>query len=481
MRKASNSIWDSPLTSCLARPDRVTTPEMLIGYLIGPFGAMLSSGIFTSMLQSYFTDVLKLNLAFLTGLQLVSTVLIIAANLVVGQLIERTRLMAGKARPWILLSALTMSISSVLMFIVPFENPAAKMVWVAIAYNLYYAFAYPIYSTANSTLVPVSTRDSKQRGALASFINMAGLGVMGTGSMIFPMLVSFALKDSQQLWFLTMLAVAIFTALTVYLQFRFTRERVTEELMSGAQPGETVSSAPSIGAQLKAVTSEKWWWIAMAFYVLFQWSGAIKNCSMAYFCKWNLDNATPDAWGAAQSFLGVAGAVPMAIAAAFVVPLSNKFTKRWVVFVGLVVGAVGGVIAGFGGSSLMPVSVGIAIKCLGSAPAAYVILAMLADVIDHIEYKSGLRTDGLTMSIYSSICVAATPICNALFSALLGLCGYNANADLALGLQAQTAAVQNTISASYIWIETAAYVLCAVLILFFTVEKSLSAHQKEGA
>ena len=96
-------------------------PEMLLGYFIGPFGALLSSGIFTSILQNYFTDVLKLNLGFLTTLQLISTVLIVAANLVVGQLIERTRALAGKARPWILLSALTLSVASVLMFVVPFE------------------------------------------------------------------------------------------------------------------------------------------------------------------------------------------------------------------------------------------------------------------------------------------------------------------------------------------------------------------------
>ena len=130
---------------------------ILIGYFIGPFGALLASGIFTSILQNYFTDVLKLNLTFLTTLQLFSTILIVAANLIVGQLIERTRTMAGKARPWILLSALTLSIASVLMFVVPFEG-TAKMVWIAIAYNLFYAVAYPIYNTANSTLIPVSTR-----------------------------------------------------------------------------------------------------------------------------------------------------------------------------------------------------------------------------------------------------------------------------------------------------------------------------------
>ena len=294
-------------------------PEMLLGYFIGPFGALLSSGIFTSILQNYFTDVLKLDLGFLTTLQLISTVLIVAANLVVGQLIERTRALAGKARPWILLSALTLSVASVLMFIVPFEG-AAKMVWIAVAYNLYYAVAYPIYNTANSTMIPVSTRDSKQRGALASFTNIAGLGVMGCGSMVFPMLVSFALKEDQHLWFVAMLAVAIFSAITIYLQFLFTRERVTEE---GRGEDAAPKKAASLGAPLKAVTGDRMWWIVMAFYMLFQVSGAMKNGSMSYYCKWVLDNTffgNADAWGASQSLLSIMGALPMAVAAAPSVP-----------------------------------------------------------------------------------------------------------------------------------------------------------------
>lgn len=478
----NKKIWQTGLGSSSIKQNEVRMPEMLFGYFIGPIGAMLSSGIFTSILQSYFTDVLKLNLSFLTVLQLVSTLLIVVANLVVGQLIERTRTMAGKARPWILLSALTLSIASVLMFIVPFEG-TAKMVWIAISYNIYYAFAYPIYNTANSTLIAVSTRDSKKRGALASLSNMAGLVVMGAGSMVFPVLVSFVLKENQSMWFVVMLAVALFTAMAAFLQFRFTRERVTEEnfALSDAQGG---NPSVSIQKQLKAVASEKVWWVVIVFYLLFQWSGALKNGSMTFFCKWVLDNTffgSADAWGASQSLLSILGAIPMAIAAAFVVPLANKFGKRIVVFVGLVLGALGGVVAGLGNGNVVLTGIGVAIKCLGSAPACYMILAMLADVIDHIEYKSHIRTDGLTMSIYSSIMVAATPVCNAIFSALLSGSQYNQMADPVLGTLAQSAAVQSTISISYIWVETMAFAVCAVLILFFNVEHKLQAEQDEIA
>ena len=475
MNNKKTDFWSTPLTRSAIRSQEVRLPEMLLGYFIGPFGALLSSGIFTSFLNKYFTDVLALDEAFLSVLQVASTVLIVAANLIVGQLIERTRCLAGKARPWVLLSALTLSVASVLMFIVPFEG-AAKMVWIAIAYNLYYAVAYPIYNTANSTLIPVSTRNSQQRGALASFTNVAGLGVMGVGSMVFPILVSQVMKNDQNMWFMVMLGVAIFSALTIFLQYKFTRERVTEEAMTSGGSQEVKAKAASLGEQLGAVTSEKWWWIVILFYLGFQWAGAMKNGSMSYFCEWVIGATGTIDWGLAQTVLSVLGAIPMAVAALFVVPLANKFSKRTVCMVGMLAGAAGGVIAGLGSHNFVLVAVGVALKCLGSAPACYLILAMLADVIDHIEFKRGIRTDGLTMSIYSSLMVAATPIMNAVFMAMLNAANYQRPTGVA-GTIIQTAAVQSTITVGYIWVETIAYVVCAALIFFFTVEKKLPEEQ----
>ena len=66
MSTSKSNFWSSPLTKSRITSDDVKMPEMLLGYFIGPFGALLSSGIFTSILQNYFTDVLKLDLGFLT-------------------------------------------------------------------------------------------------------------------------------------------------------------------------------------------------------------------------------------------------------------------------------------------------------------------------------------------------------------------------------------------------------------------------------
>lgn len=317
------SFWNHRFTRTRIKSEKVQLPEMLFGYILGPMGASISGSIFGSILQSYFTDVLRLDLRFLSRLQLVSTVLIVAANLLVGQLIERTRATAGKARPWLLLSVFTFSSASVLMFIVPFHG-IARMVWIAVAYNLYYSFASPIYSTASSIMLSVSTRDSRQRGLLASINSMVGLGVMGTCSMVFPMLVSFFLRENIHRWFFTMLGVAVFTGFTIYLQFAFTRERVTEErrILEGlygpedefeaarqteAPPPEPVPvQRVSLRRQLRAVAADPMWWLIMGVCVLFQWSGSLKNSTMTYYCKWVVDNTflgSAGAWGASQSLL----------------------------------------------------------------------------------------------------------------------------------------------------------------------------------
>jgi len=468
------SIFERPLLSTKVKSANVKLPEMLFGYFLGPFGALLASGIFTSFLNRYWTDILfanyKVNGAlpeninlFLTLLPLLSAILIVAGNLVAGQLMERTKTKAGKARPWILLSSVLLGAACVVMFIVPMgngtETPVLTMALTAIAYNLYYSVAYPLYNTANSTLVPVSTRNGNQRGLLASFSNFASVAVMGAGGMVFPMIISWFLggweTPNKTAWAVAFIAIGIVTFLFTVLQYYFTRERVTEESMHIAS---VAKEKIPVKKQLKAVATDRFWWIVIIFYLVFQFGGMFKNLSITYFCT---DRFSGTAIGGedgsgAMAIINILGAVPMAVAMAFIWPLSAKFGKRIVVLIGCAIGLCGGVIAGIFPNNFYAVAVGVALKSLGSAPACYMILALIADVLDHIEAKCGYRCDGLTMSIYSSIMAASTPIATGIFNAISGG-GANVMA--------------NTIS--YIWIETIGYGACIVLMIFFGVEKLL--------
>lgn len=465
------SIFENPLLSTKVKSANVKTPELIIGYFLGPFGALLASGIFTNYLNRYWKDVLFANYkvdgvlpssitTFLSLLPLISTILIVAGNLIVGQLIERTKTRAGKARPWMLLSSVLLAIGCIVLFIAPMGNgadtPVLTMVLTAIAYNVYYAIAYPMYNTANSTLVPVSTRNSSQRGLIASFTNFAHLGVMGAGGMVFPFLVSLFLggwdTPNAQAWTILFVVIGIVTFLFVVLQYYFTRERVTEESFH-IETEEAPKKAISMGKQFKAVGTDIFWWLIIVFYLIFQFSGSLKNLSCNDFCTTQWGDELGNYY---SGIINILGAVPMAVAMAFIWPLSRKYGKRLVVMVGLLVGAVGGLIAGIWADNIIAVCVGVALKSFGSSPACYMILAMISDVLDHLEAKHGYRCDGLTMSIYSSIMAATTPLAQSFFNAIT-----NAGANGAM------------ITVCYVWIETGVYVACAVLMLFFIVEKYL--------
>lgn len=469
------SIFEKPILSTKIKSANVKIKEAFFGYLLGPIGALLGSGVFTSFLNRYYTDVLfKDNLAdpalsqsvstFLTLLPMLSAILIVICNLLVGQLIEKTKTKAGKARPWILLSSVLITAASIFMFVFPPQtDPILKMVMTAISYNLYYSVAYPLYNTSNSTLIPVSTRNSKQRGLLASAANIAGLAVMGFGSMIFPTLAGFIITTSTA-WLVAFIIIGALSGICCIIQYFFTRERVTEESINLKVEKKSVP----IKQQLKAVTTDGYWWLIIIFYLIFQFSGAIKNLSMVEFCNnsinlsfWGDKLAPSEAAGMTQTLLAVLGAIPMAVASVLVWPLSNKFGKKNVTIVGMIIGVIGGVIAWIGGKNIVPVAIGVALKCLGSSPACYMILAMISDVSDHIEAKKGFRCDGLTMSIYSSIMVAATPIAQSLFN-----------------LITNSAQNKEAFPACYVWIETIAYAVCGVMMIFFTVEKKLPNDQK---
>lgn len=465
MSSSKKSVFENPVLSTKVKTANTKIfPEALVGYLVGPFCGLLANSLFGMYLVSYFQDVLFADVyeqgnyvdTFLTVFPMVSAILIVIGNLVAGQIIERTKTKAGKARPYILLSAVTLAVASVLMFInIDSMGTEGKMVWLVIAYNLFYAVAFPLYNTANSALVPVSTRNGKQRSWLASLANMAVLGGAGAASIIFPQIVGSITNSTG--YFLLFLVIGVVTFIGLVAQYYFTRERVTEENIIHAIPeAQEEKKGPSMKEQAKALFSDKFFVIAILFYCCYQISGCIKNASMeSYTIMWAdlVDGIAKDY----MSILGIVGAVPMAIAIVFVAPLCNKFGKRPVVFTGMVVGVIGGVIAGIWYDNAVVAAIGIALKCLGSAPAGYMILAMIADALDHIEAKHGFRCDGFGMSVYSAILIASVPLATGIVSGLRNI-------------EVNGTAMYGSVIA-YIWIETGAYALAAILVLFFGVEK----------
>ncbi len=482
----TRKFFDSPLVRTKITSANVKPKEMLLGYFAGPFCAFISNAIFGAYLNRYYSDVLGWTDTgrfgiFSALLPVISVIFVILGNLMVGRLIDNTRTPQGKARPYMLLSAPLVTIAIALLFLTPEKSSSlVQMVWIAISYNLYYAVAYPFFYTAHSSMVALSTRNSNHRGMLAIFSNASAVAAVGIGaSILVPMfLQSFLFVEkggiidataSYNNWRMVMIALCIVTFLAIMLEYYFTRERITEENVKLDIKEEKLPMMK----QLKGCVTNSYWWIIILYFLLFQFGGLVKNSSMSYYCRWMFEGISNEASaGTAMGTLGLIGGLPTAIGMVLAWPIAGKFGKQRAVTIGLAISVIGGLVSFLDVHSFVIVCIGVILKGIGSIPAMYVTLALLSDVLDHLEAKNGFRSDGFTMSVYGAIMVGMTGLGNGIINALLTAGGYNAASTV------QNTGVENMLALCYLGVELICYAIIVVLMSFLKVEKHIKRDQQ---
>ncbi len=474
--KSRKNIFENPLFKTKITSANVKTKESILGYFIGPFLAFLTNAIFGAYLNRYYTDIIGITDSsfglFATILPIVSVIFVVFGNLFVGRLIDKTRTSQGKARPFLLISAPLALIAIILLFYIPRGNVVLEIIGISISYNFFYAVVFPMYFTSHSALISLSTRNTKHRGKLSTFSNASMVAAVGLGASV---LVPFLLQDflfvkdgsgsiitdiSFQHWRIIILIMATITFVGILLEYFFTRERITEENIKLNIVEEKI---PMI-KQLKSVVSKKYWWFIMIYFFLFQFGGILKNSSMTYFCDFVLVGNLSG--GVAMGLVGLIGGIPTAIGMIIAWPIADKLGKRNSIIIGLIISVLGGLISFIDVTNFYIVIAGIVLKGIGSIPAMYVTLALLSDVLDHLEAKFGFRSDGVTMSIYGAIMIGMTGLANGLINTLLTTTGY----DAVLG-QNQPAATQNALVWSFLGIELICYSIIIILLSFLDVEK----------
>ena len=456
----------------------VTKSEKWLGYLIGPAGALLLNAVLASYLNVFYTDVLKLTTvwggAFLTIFPIVSKIIDAITNIIMGQIIDRTHTKEGKARPWLLLAAVLLPITGILLFAVPQASESVKVVWVMLSYNLFYSFAFTIYNMSHSLMVPLSTRNTTQRGSLSVFTNISTVMISGIiVALIFPMLILPRLGANQAAWLTVMSVICILTLPLTLIEYFFTKERITEEDAKS-------DSARSISEQLKAVIHDKYWIVIMLYFVITTFATNCKNLALIYYCNYVLGSYND---GITQTFVSVIGGIPMGIGIFAVWPLAKKFGKRNLTMWGMVVFALGSAICLIDPRNMVIVLIGQFIKNIGGLPGSYVFMALFADVLDHIEWRYDFRCDGLSTSIYS----ITTTVCAGVSSGMLNLCmaksGYIAPEFIEATGETigavQNAATQDVFIFFFLGLEIITSAILIVLLKVLDIEKHIDREQAE--
>ena len=472
------SLLAHPLFQSRVNSVNVSPKEKWLGYLLGPAGALLLNAVLATYLNVYYTDVLKLTHvwggAFLVIFPIVSKIIDAVTNVVMGYVIDRTHTPAGKARPWLLLSAPLLAVTGILLFTVPSGSETVQVVWVMVSYNLFYSFAYTIFNMSHNLMVPLSTRDTTQRGGLSVFNQIATIMMSGIlVALVFPMVIMPMIGVDQGKWITLMSALSILALPLTLLEYYFTKERVTLEEHSAG-----IEKTVSFPKQLKAIFTDKYMLLIYAYFLIYTAGSSIKNISLVYFCNYVLGTYND---GITQTMLSVIGGIPMGIGIFAVWPLAKKFGKRNVTLAGFVLYAIGGAICWAFPTNMTIMLVGQFIKNIGGLPCSYVFMALFADVLDHLEWKTGFRSYGVAMSMYNIIAVAMVGICTGVFNGFLSHAGYIAP-EIVNGVTvatAQSETVKGVITFGFVGLEVFTGVILAVLLVFLNVEKGIEKKQAE--
>ena len=329
-------LFESKFFDSKIKSANTQNSERWLGYFFGPcLLYMCYYGIAGTYLTQFYTDVLGITGMFLTLMPVISKIVDAATNIVMGRIIDNTRTRQGKARPWVLISGVLIAVTGILLYTVPKASYTVKIIWIVVSYNLFFALAFTIYNMSHSLMVPLSTRNTKQRDTLA-LLNSTGTtmipGMLVT--IVMPLMIrAFGVgADAQGTWITMMSILSVLAIPATLLEYYFTKERVTEDAASVGKGAE--ENKISFAQQMKACLNDPYWLIVMGFWLTYQIFNGLSTNGMIYYSNWVLGNSV-DSGAAKQVLVNMIGQAPLGIGLVLLWPLVRKFGKRYVMMFAL--------------------------------------------------------------------------------------------------------------------------------------------------
>ena len=470
--KSGTSILDQPFFASRIKSMNVQRSEKWLGYFVGP--AIVYCMFYMcgqTYLNQFYTDVLKMTSIggglFLTLLPIISKIVDAITNILMGRLVDRTKTKQGKARPWILLSGVFLAVAGILLFTVPTANQTVQVIWVTVSYNLYFCMAFTMYNISHMLMVPLSTRNSRQRDLLGMFTSMGTSMIPGViVTMLFPLLILPIVGVDQGKWITVMSIISILALPAVMLEYYFTRERVTEENIE-----ETKGDQHSFADQVKGCLNSKYWIVIMGIVIVYNIYNNFQVTSLLYYVKWVL--GTPESYENIYALLNAVGQAPLGFGVFLMWPLLKKFGKTNCMIFGSVFSIVGNVVCTIFAHDLTLVMVGLFLRSFGSLPITYTLISMIADSLDHVEWLNNFRCDGFSSSVYSIILTVTVGISTGIFNLCLSMNGYDA------ALTSQGAAAQRFLTVGAFVVPAVGAFLIGFLCSFYKIDKEIVGIQRD--
>ncbi|MDR3409814.1 MAG: glycoside-pentoside-hexuronide (GPH):cation symporter [Formivibrio sp.] len=441
-----------PICSGPAKPidisanDRVSLSER-VAYGSGNFATQMVFNPATAFMVYFYTDIAGIAAATVGTMMLFSRLLDVL-NPVMGMIVDRTNSRWGKGRPWLLGMAVPFGLSAMLLFTVPNLGSHGKLIYAFVTYNLAFAVIYTMIDNPYSVLLPLITSDRHQRTMLnITRMILANCGIILSFALTLPLVQYFG--GGKKGWQLTFVGFGTLATVLLLICFTFTKERI---IPVGQQ------TRPPFIVCMKSLICNKHWLLLMILSMAKFITLGLYQANV-YFCHYYLHNA--ELVGTLMT-MHIAAQVAGMIA---VGPIIKKFGKRNTALVGVGIAIVGQLVMYIAPTSYLFVAIGIVVKGLGVAPLFGTFFAMIADVIDYEEWRSGFRLDGLTFGTMAFAMKSCAGLGGAITGWVLGWGDYKAGASI------QSPAAMAAIKTLFLHIPLGLFVVMAILLWIYSLDK----------
>lgn len=392
---------------------------------------ILPQYLLSSFLSAYYTDVALVSAGAVGTVVLVMRFTDGISDLLMGRVIDKTNSRWGKARPWLLVGTIGLTVTLVAVFHAPGNwGNGAKVVWLAVTYFLVMTVFGTIQGVSSNTMIIYLTNDSQKRNKLGAS-NMAGVYIGGLVATTVTTILLGKLGYTQGGYDKTMLIYGILVL--AFGLFSFAR-------LQEIQPGRVQKEEAKVSMKviLKSMIQNKYYVHAVLAGLLINLINGITTGLGIYFCRDIFGNAGLYALVTLALLLPTIIGLPAAVAAA------KKLGHHKTLVYGRI-GYMAGII--IEAIALLTTNVGlyfagIIICGIMGATFAACFTARVANICDYGEYKYKTNASGIMMS--------ATSFCNkiglGLGSAVTGLILTMANYD---GAAAAAGAAQSAYTIAF--------------------------------
>ena len=353
------------------------------GYALGD---MAANFIFQAMLAlqlDFYTHTFGLTAAQAVTLFLVVGLGVACLNPVMGVIADRTSTRWGKFRPWLLWTALPFGIIGVLTFTTPNISPAGKIIYAWTTYILLRVI-YTVNNVPYASLTAVMTSDPDERTSISSYrqiaANSAGFIV---ASLAIPMVKFFGRGDDARGYQYTMGLLSALSVIFFIVAFFATKERIQPN------PQQKASLSQDLSDLFKNRP-----WIVLFLATLFYFAAIVirGNVMLPYF-RFVAGDVDLFAWfngfGLASLLLGVACSTAVSV----------RMGKRQLFIASMLLAGVFSVaLLVISPSATVTIIAAEVLRQFSFGLSGPILWAMMGDVADYGEWKTGRRASGTVTS-----------------------------------------------------------------------------------